>query len=305
MGIHDRKYMADDSGHRRSPMGGGMPKTFTAKYVIVCAVIFLADELSGNQLSVLLCLNPKMVYEFEIWRPFSAFVMLNGGTNLVFGAIELFIIWSLGNQIEARLGTRSYINLIISISLGVFLVGILIPAGVYIGYVPGILSALFLAFGLFLGNQKMTLMLMFLIPLTLSGHALIGFTVGLLFLTAFFNDYQWPYSVAMLGGCFAAYVYITQYQKGSYIDFLKLLTPKKKPASQKNTNTPPRKPTRMNTNQSGFKVLDDEDEDMDDLDAYISDKVDPILEKIATSGMSSLTAKEKKILENAKKKMGK
>ena len=304
MGIHDRKYMADESGHRRSPMGGGMPKTFTAKYVIVCAVFVLVDALTNYSLQVNFTLTSSKVYDFELWRPLTAFVLFTGPHQEIMKLVILFVFYSLGNQIENILGFKQYVNLLITMALGMFVVGVLIPDVVMVGYVSGLLSGLFLAYGLFLGNQRMTLKLFFIIPLTLSGYMLIAFTVGIIVLMTLVNLSNWFVSIPMLGACFASYVYITQYQKGSYIDFLKLLTPKKKPATQ-NTKTPPRKPTRMNTNQSGFKVLDEEDENMDDLDAYISDKVDPILEKIATSGMSSLTAKEKKILENAKKKMGK
>ena len=61
----------------------------------------------------------------------------------------------------------------------------------------------------------------------------------------------------------------------------------------------------MNTHQMGFEVINDEQENIEDVDKYIKDVVDPILEKIANSGMNSLSAKERKIFEDAKKKMGK
>lgn len=299
MGIHDRKYMSDDK-YGRSPLGGS-PKSFTTKYVIVCVVVILANMLMNYELTRSLCLNPKLIYEFEIWRLFTAFVMFTGEHNEVMNFIVLFVLYSLGNQIESQLGTKAYVNLFITMSLGMMIVGILIPQSFYFGYISGILSGLFLAFGLFLGSKKMTLMLFFLIPLTLSGHTLIAFTVGLTVVSGLMG--AWFTALPILGACFASYVYITQYQKGQEIDFLGFLKKKAKP-KQKNVN-PNKKPSSpQNSYQANFSVLDDEEE-IDDVDAFIQDKIDPILEKIATSGMGSLTAKEKKLLEEAKKKMGK
>ena len=297
MGIHDRKYMSDDS-YGRPSLGGG-PKTFTTKYVIVCAIAVLANALTEYALTKNLCLNPPAVYDSEIWRLFTAFIMFSGTQNEVMNLVILFVLYSLGNQIETQLGTKTYVNLLITMCIGMMIVGVLIPQPFFFGYVSGILSGLFLAFGLFLGGQKMTLMLFFLIPLTLTGHMLIAFTVGLTIVSGLMG--AWLYALPMLGGCFASYVFITQYQKGQTIDLLGWFVKKAKP---KQKNAGPRKPAPLNSNQAKFTLLED-DEDIDDVDAFIQDKIDPILEKIATSGMSSLTAKEKKLLEEAKKKMGK
>lgn len=66
MGIHDRKYMSENRPGGSSPFAGSGPKTFTTKYVILCAVLYLANELMNGQLALSLCLNPLKVYEFEL-----------------------------------------------------------------------------------------------------------------------------------------------------------------------------------------------------------------------------------------------
>ncbi|MCM8541139.1 MAG: rhomboid family intramembrane serine protease [Lentisphaeraceae bacterium] len=297
MGIHDRKYMSNDNYGKSSL--GGTPKTFTTKYVIVCAIVILANALTGYALTDNLCLNPVAVHDFEVWRLFTAFIMFSGPHNEIMNLVILFVLYSLGNQIESQLGTKTYINLLITMCIGMAIVGILIPQSFPFGYISGILSGMFLAFGLFLGGQKMTLMLFFLIPLTLTGHMLIAFTVGLTIVSGLMG--AWFTALPILGGCFASYVFITQYQKGHPIDLLGWFQKKAKP---KQRNAPPRKSGPKNSNQAKFSIVED-DEDIDDVDAFIQDKIDPILEKIATSGMSSLTSKEKKLLEDAKKRMGK
>jgi membrane associated rhomboid family serine protease len=317
MGIHDRKYMSGEG--KRHSFGGGMPKTFTVKFVFVVAAVLLADLLFDHEITRALIFDVgKIKSDWEVWRIFSSFFLSNPGGNIVVTLVVLYVFYSLGNALENELGTTKFINLLISMSIGMALVGLIMPstydlkvamkggaemtvkAPVVFGYVDGMLSGLFLAYGLFLGRQKMTLLLMFLVPVSLSGYALIGFTVGIIFLSAFaFNSII---ALPMLGGCLGAYLFITQYSKGNHIDYFKIL------AKAKGKPKPKQKPVskpRMNTNQQNFQIMDEPEEDVDDVDKYIKEKVDPILEKIATSGMNSLTAKEKKILENAKKKMGK
>ena len=302
MGIHDRKYMSDDNHYRQSPFGGGA-KSFTTKYIIVCAVIWMLDEILKSSLTLNLSLNPQRFYDFEVWRLISAFVMFTEAESFVHRILEMVILFLIGAQFEQQLGRKNYINLIITICLGQVIGGILIPHAYNIGYFSGIVSGIFVSYGLILGPQKMTLRLYFLIPLTLTGYMLVVFIIGLLIIFALANFYPWELTVPLLTGCFAAYVYTTQYQRGHYIDLLGWFKKKAKP---KQKNVKPKKKTSapMNDNQAKFSVVE-EDEDIDDVDAFIQDKIDPILEKIATSGMSSLTSKEKKLLAEAKKKMGK
>ena len=228
MGIHDRKYMSDNRPGGSSPFGSSGPKTFTTKYVIVCAVVYLADSLTNSALTKLLCLNPLKVYDFEIWRLLSPFVMFSDIENMVSKILGLLIFYMLGVQFEYMLGKKNYINLIICISIGQGIVGVLIPESYNLGYFSGILSGLFVAYGLILGSQKMTLRLYFLIPLTLSGYMLIAFIVGVMIVFTLIGYFPWKYAVPIIGGCFASYVFITQYQKGSNIDFLGFFAKKAK-----------------------------------------------------------------------------
>lgn len=291
MGINDRKYMSGP------PLGGGfgnIQKTVTLKIVFICASIFLLDTLLKGQLSQALRFDTQAVRNFEIWRLFTAAFF--GNSTLLWVAISLFIFYSLGNFLENSLGANRFINLLLFSIIGHSFLALFIPVK-GMGFFDGILSSVFLAYGLILGSQKFTLMLFFILPLTLSGHMLVGLTVALI---AFQSFSSWAYGVPMLGGCAAVYIFISQYQMGKSIDLLKFMKPKPRPKN----NESKARPFQPNTIQRNFSIVDDEEEIKDDVDSYIKDKVDPILEKIATSGMSSLTKEEKKILENAKKKIG-
>ncbi|MCM8530923.1 MAG: rhomboid family intramembrane serine protease [Lentisphaeraceae bacterium] len=291
MGIHDRKYM------NKPPIGGasGLPKTITARFVLICAILFLADKLSNGQLARFGLYNFDAVRSFEIWRLVTpAFFHTN--TGVIWVLISFYIFYSLGNFLESNLGSNRFLNLLSFSILGHSLIALFVPVS-GMGYFDGIVSSTFLAYGLILGSQKFKLMLFFVLPLTLSGHMLVGFTVALIVLQCFS---VWQMGLPMLGGCAAVYIFISQYQMGKSINLFKFLEKKPKP---RNTDAKAR-PFQPNTVQRNFQIVDDEPEGSDDLDAYIQEKVDPILEKIAKSGMSSLTKEEKQILENAKKKMG-
>ena len=294
MGLHDRKYMSEPP----KPMGGNiLPKTFTAKFVAAVTIIYLIDRLLEYKISQDFLFITSFVRDFELWRIFTSFFLLSPGGGAIMAAIVLFIFYSLGSKIEAQIGTNRYINLLLTTSAGIAIIALIMPTQVVTGYVGGMLSGLFLAFGMFLGKEKMTLLLFFLIPVTLTGYMLMAFTVGLIAAQGLLSNSA-NNAIPMLGGCFGAYFYINLYMKHKEYDIFTWLKPKKKKPTKK---APKKKP--MNALQESFSLINDVEEEKDDVDEFIAEKVDPILEKIATSGMNSLTAKEKKILAQAKKKM--
>lgn len=291
MGIHDRKYMSGPTG---SGGFGKLQKTVTLKIVFICTGIFLLDTLLKGQLSQHLRFDTVAVRNFEIWRLLTPAFF--GNMSLLWMAISLYIFYSLGNFLENTLGANRFINLLIFSTLGHSFLAIFLPVP-GMGFFDGILSSVFLAYGLILGSQKFTLLLFFILPLTLSGHMLVGLTVALI---AFQSFSSWTHGIPMLGGCAAVYVFISQYQMGKNIDLIKFFKPKPKTKDGKTKA----RPFQPNTIQRNFSIVEDDQPIENDVDSYIKDEVDPILEKIAKSGMSSLTKEEKKILENAKKKIG-
>ena len=292
MGIHDRKYMSGPPG---SGSYGNLQKTVTLKIVFFCVGIFLMDILLNGQLSQHLLFDTVAVRNFEIWRIFTA-AFFGNTVSFIWVALSLYIFYSLGNFLENSLGANRFINLLFFSILGHSFLALFLPVN-GMGFFDGILSSVFLAYGLILGSQKFTLLLFFVLPLTLSGHMLVGLTVALI---AFQSFNSWTHGIPMLGGCAAVYIFISQYQMGKNLDLLKYLKPKPKSKGGEAKG----RPFQPNTIQRNFSIVEDNQPIEDDVDSYIKDKVDPILEKIAKSGMSSLTKEEKKILENAKKKIG-
>ncbi|NQZ56913.1 MAG: rhomboid family intramembrane serine protease [Lentisphaeraceae bacterium] len=294
MGIHDRKYMNNPG------MAGGrfgqMPKSVTGIYVAICAVLYFLGQMVDFE--ILLFNQQELTKSFEFWRILTPAFFFSSGASIVMVVIELFVFYLIGKFLEGMLGSKRFINLLIACTLGSALFGLFVPACFSYGFIGGMLSAIFLAYGLILGSQKMTLMLFFVLPVTLSGHMLAGFSVGIIVIQCLFSQSYWLAGVSMLGACVGSYFFITQYQAGTNVDFLKIFKRGKKKGPAK------KKAPKMNKHQKQFHIVEDE-EPIEDVDAFIKENVDPILEKIAESGMSSLTAREKKILEKAKSKINK
>ena len=279
---------------------GNIPKTVTARFLFICLGVYLLDALFQGKLSQFGLFSQPALKQFEVWRLLTpAFFHTNSG-QFIWVLISFYIFYSLGNFLESSLGDKRFLNLLICSVLGhAFLAAFVPVAG--IGFFDGILSSIFLAYGLILGAQKFKLMLFFILPLTLSGHMLVGLTIGLISLQCLMGGEYWRMGIPMLGGCAAVYIFISQYQMGKNIDFLKYFKRKPKAGNASKTKSRPYEP---NTIQRNFQIIDDKEAEMGDVDSYIKDKVDPILEKIAKSGMGSLSKAERKILENAKKKIG-
>ena len=297
MGIHDRNYM-NNGPQGGAPLGGGLPKSVTARFVGISGIIYLLDIFTGGQLSSYGLYSQRAVFEgFEIWRLLTSPFFLQPGAGIFIVLIELYIFYSLGNSVEIALGSRRFLNLLICCFIGVLALALFIPiAPAAGGFFGALLSAMFVAYGMVLGKQKFTLMLMFVLPLTLSGVNLVKLTFALVILPCLLGSYYWVIGLPMLGACGAAYWFMDKWRKGGDPDLLgsfKRGIRKKKPAKPK-----------MNKFQKNFEVHKKEDS-ADDVDHYIQKNVDPILEKIAKTGMSSLSPAEKKILEDAKSKIGK
>jgi len=295
MGINDRHYMKGPS-----TVGGRfnrLPKTVTARYVALCAIAYLLSLLLfPSHIDNPLLFSQQAIFQnFEFWRLFTPAFFAEPNT-IVGVAIGLFIFYLIATYIEEMMGSRRFLNLLVCCTLTSALFGLFVPFPLYYGYFGGFVSAMFVSWGLLLGREKITLMLMFLIPLTLSGHMIIALSVGIIVIQCLLREEYWLQGISMLGSCAGAYIFTTQYQLGKNIDLVKYFERKKKPVKKK--------APKKNTNQQQFRVVDDE-EDIEDVDAYIKANVDPILEKIAQSGMGSLSAQEKKILQQAKNKINK
>ena len=87
MGIHDRKYMTDN----KPPLSGGsLPKTFTARFIIISSVLYFVDLLMNNELFINLGFYSDKVKDFEIWRIVTAFFFVTP-TPLIYALITLFV----------------------------------------------------------------------------------------------------------------------------------------------------------------------------------------------------------------------
>jgi hypothetical protein len=140
-----------------------------------------------------------------------------------------------------------------------------------------------IAFATLFPEREVTLLIFFVLPVTLKAKFLALICVALDLIPVLTNRVTNVAHVAHLGGALLGYVYIKSLGYGATPWWLR---------GWQNAQArlrPRRRPDK--------RVLSPEE--------FIHDEVDPILDKISREGMQSLTKRERKILESAKDLMQK
>ena len=135
-------------------------------------------------------------------------------------------------------------------------------------------------------------MLIYFIPVTMTGKILLAVSLALAFL-GILTPNSGVANAAHLGGILTGAYYVRLFIQGQWPGW-------KFPARR----SAPRELAAKRAGKGAFwhSAADKPPEDLD-TDEFLKSEVDPILEKISAHGIHSLTAREREILENARKKM--
>ena len=135
-------------------------------------------------------------------------------------------------------------------------------------------------------------MLIYFIPVTMTGKILLAVSLALAFL-GILTPNSGIANAAHLGGILTGGFYVRLFIQGRWLGW--------KFSSRRST---PRELAAKRAGKGAFwhSAADKPSEDLD-TDEFLKSEVDPILEKISAHGIHSLTAREREILENARKKM--
>lgn len=219
-----------------------------------------------------------------VWQPFT-YMFLHDTGNLFHILINLLVLWFFGREVEYFIGPKYFTRL--------YLFGGLMGAALYLAFnwaspVPVLgasaaVLACVVAFATLFPDREVTLLVFFIIPVTLKAKymALIAVAFDVVPLLARSDGHV--AHLAHLGGALFGYLYIKQLGYGAtprWLQALQNLGAKLKPRRRQ-------KPQAMSAEE------------------FISEEVDPILDKIAREGMHSLTRRERKILESARDLMQK
>jgi membrane associated rhomboid family serine protease len=254
------------------------PLTHAVRILLILNVIFFVVRLVVNSraphaFDILFGLSEDLYKNGFVWQLFT-YMFLHG--NVLHLAFNMLVLYFLGTEIERTLGSREFLLIyFISGLLGGLGWLLLSSGGLCIG-ASGAVFGLLGAYVALFPNRYITVLIFFILPVTLRAWALAAILGGIEFLLMASNVDDRIAHSAHLAGLVAGYVFaFTVYRKGGF-------------------RMPRVRIHRPGRQQPNLTVLRRED-----AQPPTSGEIDAILDKIASQGMSSLTAEERKLLEKA------
>jgi rhomboid family protein len=216
--------------------------------------------------------------------------------------LNCWVIYVFGREIEATLGRKSLLIMYLSSGVAGGLLQML-GAGVlpshFGGAVVGASAGAFglvAAFAMLYPERPLTTLLFFILPLTMRAKYLLVFCGAIALFGILFPGDHIAHA-AHVGGMLMGIFYVRQVIHGNWhLPHIRFAT----------RRPPPRELVKAGTSKPQFwqRQQPPADEPLS-TDEFLSKEVDPILEKISQHGIHSLTERERRILEAARRKMGK
>ncbi len=263
-----------------------MHPTFMVKrLLIVHSVIFCLQvvcEWLKLPIFSWLMLNPVQIAHGYLWQFFSYLFLHANVLHLLFNMLMLYF---LGIEVESEIGSKRFLQLYISGGLvGGFLWYLFnIHSHIPMIGASGAVYSVVIAFGTLYPNRPITLLIFFVLPMTLLAKYLaIGIVaISIIFSLSGSSDIA---HLAHLGGALFGYVFIKSLQSNRrwFFSF----------PWQKRKNQKAQSPTILRVLKSPT-----------DKDEFIRQQIDPILDKIARQGIQSLTKDERQLLDEAKDRL--
>lgn len=294
--LYDRPYM-------RQPLGrGGWPWTY--KLMLANAVVFVLQSVlvfwGSVPVAEYFALSPMGLAHGFVWQLLTFQFLHDGLWHLL---LNMVVVFFFGRPIEEALGSRRMLQLyflsgvvggICQVLFQVVL-GLLWNKSLMFGGVVGASAGAFglvAAFATLFPDRRITLLLFFVIPLSMRAKTLLWISVGL-GLFGLLVPSDGVAHAAHLGGILAAVLFIRTVVVGGFQLPTFRLTPRAKRRA---------KVTVLSGSVRGSPMAPPDEEFSDD---FIAREVDPILDKISAHGIQSLTERERRILQAARNRMQK
>ena len=291
--------MLEDRDYMRQPDYHESRVSFTVALLIVNASVFIVQLLASNSI-------PAVEFEYNyfalslaglehgfIWQLLTFQFMHSGWMHIIFNSLAIYFF---GRPVEIALGRRHFLTLYLSAGivggLVQMLFALLLPSfgGAVVGASAGGYG-LVAAFAILHWEERFN-MLIYFIPVTMTGKILLAVSLALAFL-GILTPNSGVANAAHLGGILTGAYYVRLFIQGQW--------PGWKFSARRSA---PREVAAKRAGKGAFwhSPAAKSNEDLD-TDEFLKSEVDPILEKISAHGIHSLTAREREILENARKKM--
>lgn len=292
--LEDRDYMRQPSFEPR--------RQVTIILLLVNAVVFLIQSLAeitqpDFPLNHYFALSLDGLKAGYVWQLFTFQFMHGGLLHLILNSWGIYVF---GRAVEDAIGGARWLQLylasgvaggLVQMACGLALPKIFGDAGV-VGASAG-LFGLIGAFATLFPHQRLTLLVFFVLPLTLTARALVIVSAVFAVLGIVLNRDNVAHA-AHLGGMVAGLFFVRLMMEGRWPTMRK---PIRRVAPREFVSVAAKKLQGWNVAPTSEAELPPEE--------FISRAVDPILDKISAHGIQSLTERERKILEAARKKMEK
>lgn len=286
--LSDRSYMRSDY-----PRPGAQVLTWLLSALLAGFVLqnVVARWFSSSAFETLLALSPSLLKQGYAWTLVTYTLLQPGVLTLLFTGLAIFM---LGRELLPLLGARRFVAVYIAAAItgGLLWLGVqaFTGAGGQLIGATGCALALFILFACFYPDREITFLLFFVLPVTIKPKYLAWGLVGLDGLGFLFSElpntgFGGLSHSAHLGGMLTAWVYFrffhanNGWDRASGIELPAWLRRRKKTGA-------PALATKVNIGKPPARQLRAE--------------VDRILDKINSEGFGSLTAEEKRVLDEAK-----
>ncbi|MCX6922152.1 MAG: rhomboid family intramembrane serine protease [Verrucomicrobia bacterium] len=279
----------------------GSPWSATMVLLVVNVVAFILQNVltrfSSFHTDAWFALSVAGLRHGYVWQLLTYQFMHGGLIHLLLNCWAIFVF---GREVEETLGRKRFLTLYFSSGVigGLFqaLSGLLLD-GRFAAPVVGASASAFglvAAFAMLYPERLLTLLILFIIPVSMRAKFLLLFSAALALYGIIFPTDNIAHA-AHLGGMLTGIVFV-RYALHWHWPW---------PRGQRTRNQPLRPMVKVPRRGSAFMVQS-QSGPVEDLstDEFLSKAVDPILDKISAHGIQSLTERERRILETAREKMG-
>jgi membrane associated rhomboid family serine protease len=300
--------MLEDRDYMRAPEYSGLRWSVTTILLIAYASIFVLEVLISpapgrlmpnnaffNQYFALSLFGMEHGY---IWQLLT-YQFLHGGLMHLFG--NCLAIFFFGRELEMLLGWKRYLTLLFSSGIvggGFQMVAALVWPAHFYGSVVGASAGAFglvAAFASLYPDRELMLLLFYVIPIRMRARTLLVISAVVALLGFMFSDSILGGNiahVAHLGGMLTGIFYVRQIMQGRWFQMRNPLR-----------RSEPRPMVVAGAGRKSIWGASRERMAEEPTEQFMKNEVDPILDKITAHGIHSLTDRERKILEAARKKI--
>jgi membrane associated rhomboid family serine protease len=240
--------------------------------------VFLLQMAFYEPLVTALGLNPMSFLNGAFWQPFT-YMFLHGGVWHIL--INMLILWMFGRDLEHDWGTRPFIKFYLICGIGAALVTVIFQLGQSVTTIgaSGAIFGVLLAFGMAYPNRQITLLLFFVLPVTMKAKYMVGGIAVLQFLLLSEGGGGVSY-ITHIGGLLTAFLYLKLFR--GHVRF----------------SGPFAWLGKRRAQRKGRKLRKQWDEQRDLMEA-----VDKVLDRINEVGFDQLTEEEKRTLAKASERL--